>query len=49
MSSERKPVSFRIEPETMRLLVALTKKLGLSKAGIFALAIRRLAQQEGVE
>lgn len=49
MPSERHPVSFRIEPETMRLLVALARKLGISKAGIFALAIRRLAEKEGIQ
>ena len=49
MPTQRKPVSFRIEPETLRLLIALSKKLGLSKAGIFALAIRRLAEQEKVQ
>lgn len=44
----RRPVSFRVEPETYRLLVALTKKLGLGKAAVFRLAVRKLAEQEGV-
>lgn len=49
MPEERKPVSFRTDLETFRLLVALAKKLGVSKAGIFALAIRRMAETEGVQ
>jgi len=49
MTEERKPVSFRTDEETYRLLAAVAKKLGLSKAGVFALAIRRLAEMEGVE
>lgn len=48
VSDERKPVSFRTDLETFRLLTALARKLGLSKAGVFALAIRRLAEKEGV-
>lgn len=48
MPEERKPVSFRTDLETFRLLVALAKRLGLSKAGVFALAMRRLAETEGV-
>lgn len=49
MPEDRKPVSFRTDQETFRLLVALAKKLGVSKAGVFALAIRRLAEKERVE
>lgn len=49
MQEPRKPVSFRVDAETFRLLTALTKKLGLSKFGVFALAVRRLAEKEGIE
>ncbi len=49
MTEERQPVSFRIAPETRRLLEVLSKRLGVSKAGVLALAIREMAERRGVE
>ena len=49
MPDERQPVSFRITPETGRLLDLLSKRLGVSKAGVLALAIREMAERRGIE
>ncbi len=49
MHDERRPVSFRITPETGRLLELLSKRLGVSKAGVLALAIREMAERRGIE
>jgi hypothetical protein len=43
------PTSIRISAEGKRLMVKLQAKLGLRKSGVIELAIRRLAQAEGVE
>lgn len=49
MSEERHPVSFRLTRETGRLLDALAKRLGLSKAGVVALSLREMAERRGIE
>ncbi len=49
MRDERQPVSFRITAETGRLLEVLSKRLGVSKAGVLALAIREMAERRGIE
>lgn len=49
MSEDRQPVSFRLTPETARILEALSKRLGVSKAGVVALALREMAERRGVE
>lgn len=49
MRDERQPVSFRISSETARLLDVLSKRLGVSKAGVLALAIREMAERRGIE
>ena len=41
--------SFRLTEETHRLLLALATRLGVSQADVLALAIRRLAREEGIE
>jgi predicted DNA-binding protein len=43
------PVSFRLTPETARILALLSKRLGLSKAGVVALSLREMAERRGVE
>ncbi len=49
MRDERQPVSFRITPETGRLMELLSKRLGVSKAGVLALAVREMAERRGIE
>ena len=49
MSEERHPVSFRLTPETARLLDVLAKRLGVSKAGVLALALREMAERRSIE
>lgn len=41
--------SVRLTPEAAHLLKALAKKLGISQTAILELAIRRMAEQEGVK
>lgn len=40
--------SFRLSPEAMGMLDRLKERTGLSQAGILELAIRRMAEAEGV-
>ncbi len=41
--------SLRLSPEAKRLLIELAKKLGVTQAAIVEIAIRRLAETEGVK
>jgi hypothetical protein len=41
--------SIRLTPDGKRLVEALQARLGLKRSGVIELAIRRLAQAEGVE
>ncbi len=41
--------TFTLSVEALRLLSELAKKTGLSKSGLLELAIRLLAEQEGVK
>ncbi len=45
----RYATSFRLSDETRRLLAALADRLGISMADVIALAVRRLAREEGIE
>ena len=49
MREDRQPVSFRVTAETARLLDALSKRLGISKAAVLALSIREMAERRGIE
>ena len=49
MPDARKPVTFRVTPETGRLLDLMSRRLGISKAAVFALAIREMAERRGIE
>lgn len=49
LTEPRPTLAFRLDLETFRILVALAKRLGQTKAGVFALAIRGLAKGEGIE
>lgn len=45
----KNPTSFRLSPEAFNLITKLCEKLGLSKASVLEMAIRKLAEQEGIE
>lgn len=48
MPTEKRSFNIRISPEAQRLLDAIAAKLGVSKASVFEMAIRKLAEQERV-
>ena len=48
MKTHRKPTSIRLSIEGKRLQQALADKLGLSASAVIELALRRLAEQEGI-
>lgn len=47
--SDKLSTSLRLSPEAKRLLAELAKKLGITQAAIMEIAIRRLAEKEGVQ
>jgi antitoxin component of RelBE/YafQ-DinJ toxin-antitoxin module len=49
METRKKPTSIRLSAEGKRLQKALADKLGLSASAVIELALRRLAEQEGIE
>ncbi len=46
---DKQATSIRLTPEAKRLIKELAKKLGVTQASIIEIAIRRLAEIEGVE
>jgi hypothetical protein len=44
----KNPKNFRLTDEAEALLLLLSKRLGVKQVGVMELAIRRLAQAEGV-
>lgn len=46
---ERETMTIRIEPTTLRRLVVLATRLGLSRTAVVHLAIAKLAMAEGVD
>ena len=48
MDKKTKPTSIRLSEEGKQLRKFLAKKLGLSESAIVELALRRLAEAEGV-
>jgi predicted DNA-binding protein len=42
---ERRPTSFRLSDDALRLLAKLSKELGISQASCVELAIRKLAKE----
>lgn len=46
---DKQLTSIRLTPEAKRLIKELAKKLGVTQAAIMEIAIRRLAEIEGVE
>jgi predicted transcriptional regulator len=49
MPEERKPISFRLDPDIVRLLDALKAKMHLNATAVIVTALRELAKKEGVE
>lgn len=47
--SNKQPTSLRLSPEAKRLLTELARKLGVTQAAIVEIAIRRLAEIEGIK
>lgn len=45
----KKGTSFRLSPTALELIGRLTGKLGLSQAGVIEMAVRKLAQTEGIQ
>jgi hypothetical protein len=43
------PVAVRLTPAARELMVTMAEKLGLSQAGVLELALRKLAQAEGIK
>ena len=48
MDKKTKPTSLRLSEEGKQLRKLLAKKLGLSESAVIELAIRKLAEREGV-
>lgn len=49
MPDEKKSVSFRFDPEILRVLDALKAKMHLTATAVIITALRELAKKEGVE
>ena len=49
-AGDRTPhVTFRVRPEDQALLRALDQRLGIGQTAVFRLALRRLAQADGID
>lgn len=46
---QKEPTSYRISKTAKQLLALLAAKLGLSQTAVIELAVRRLAEAEGVK
>ena len=46
--AKKRPTSFKLSPEGLQLLKQLSARMGLSQAGVVELAVRKLAETEGV-
>lgn len=46
---EKKPTSFRLTTEALRLLAEISEKLGISQAAVLELAIRDVAKQNEIK
>lgn len=47
--SGKKPTTVRLSAEAQRLLEKMAEKNGISKTAVLELAIRKMAEKEGVE
>ena len=48
MARNKVGTSFRLSPVALEKIAQLTDKLGLSQAGVVELAVRKLADAEGI-
>jgi hypothetical protein len=48
VSDKKRSTSFQLSPEGLLLLKRLSRRLGLSQASVVELAVRKLADAEGV-
>lgn len=46
---DKQPTSFKLTPEVRALLKSLSKRLGISQAGVIEIAVRKLAEQRDKE
>lgn len=44
----KKPTSYRLSREGLRLAAALAKKLGIPKTAVIEIALREMAERKGV-
>jgi hypothetical protein len=49
MKEHKKPTSIRLSDEGKRLRKALSERLGISESAVLELALRRLAEMEGIK
>ncbi|HEX4207251.1 MAG TPA: hypothetical protein VHZ51_24240 [Ktedonobacteraceae bacterium] len=49
MDKQKKPTSIRLSEEGKRLRKLLAKRLGVSESAVLELALRRLAEMEGIK
>lgn len=49
MREKKRPTAVRLTPEAYRLIGELAAKLGVSRTAVIELAIRRLAEREGIK
>jgi predicted transcriptional regulator len=49
MPEEKKSLSFRLDPEIVRLIDALKARMHLTATAVIITALRELAKKEGVE
>lgn len=49
MSDDKKPVSFRFDPEILRLLDELKSRLHMTRTGVIVAALIQLGKKEGVK
>jgi hypothetical protein len=47
--TEKKQIGVRLSPDALRLRASIGQKLGIDGTAVIELAIRALAQREGVE
>lgn len=47
--SGKKPTTIRLSAEAQRLLVLLAERNGVSKTAVLEMAVRQMAQREGVK
>ncbi len=49
MTPDKRPHSFRLSPTALTLIRKLSEMLGISQASVVEMAVRKLAEREGVQ